>query len=347
MSGADKFRWPVKGKVVTDFAGTKGTGINIDAPEGSAVRAAENGTVIYVGSGVEGYGNLILIRHANGYVSAYAHLKSMSVAKGDVVSRGDTIGAAGMTGSVSRPQLHFELPKGATPVDPVPLEPDPVEPLDKIVVYVPVGDAERVRTALTEAGAGSIGDYDSCTFTTPGEGRFRPLEGANPTIGAIGSLEVVDEVRVESVCARGLRERVLAAMRAAHPYEEPAYDVFEMAGVDDHTRGSGRIGRLDAPMSLQEFADRAADVLPPTAHGVRVAGDPAQSVETVALCGGAGDFLLDRARTSGADVYVTSDLRHHPASEARVTSCRTPGRVGSRRPDLDRTSPHASTSSAP
>jgi murein DD-endopeptidase MepM/ murein hydrolase activator NlpD len=121
MSGADKFRWPVKGKVITDFAGTKGTGINIDAPEGSAVRAAENGTVIYVGSGVEGYGNLILIRHANGYVSAYAHLKSMSVAKGDVVSRGDTIGAAGMTGSVSRPQLHFELRKGATPVDPVPM----------------------------------------------------------------------------------------------------------------------------------------------------------------------------------------------------------------------------------
>jgi murein DD-endopeptidase MepM/ murein hydrolase activator NlpD len=121
MSGADKFRWPVKGKVVTDFAGTKGTGINIDAPEGTAVRAAENGTVIYVGSGVEGYGNLILIRHANGYVSAYAHLKSMSVAKGDVVGRGDTIGAAGMTGSVSRPQLHFELRKGATPVDPVPM----------------------------------------------------------------------------------------------------------------------------------------------------------------------------------------------------------------------------------
>jgi murein DD-endopeptidase MepM/ murein hydrolase activator NlpD len=121
MSGADKFRWPVSGKVITDFAGTKGTGINIDAPEGSAVRAAENGTVIYVGSGVEGYGNLILIRHANGYVSAYAHLKSMSVAKGDVVNRGDSIGAAGMTGSVSRPQLHFELRKGATPVDPMPL----------------------------------------------------------------------------------------------------------------------------------------------------------------------------------------------------------------------------------
>lgn len=121
MSGADKFRWPISGKIITNFANSKGTGINIEAPEGAAIRAAENGTVIYVGSGVEGYGNLILIRHANGYVSAYAHLKAMSVAKGDVVNRGDTIGAAGMTGSVSRPQLHFELRKGATPVDPVPM----------------------------------------------------------------------------------------------------------------------------------------------------------------------------------------------------------------------------------
>ena len=77
--------------------------------------------MIYVGSGVEGYGNLILVRHPNGYVSAYAHLKDAKVQKGDTVNRGDQIGTAGMTGSVSRPQLHFELRKGATPVDPLPL----------------------------------------------------------------------------------------------------------------------------------------------------------------------------------------------------------------------------------
>ncbi|SHE71481.1 M23 family metallopeptidase [Devosia limi] len=121
MSGNDKFRWPVSGRVITDFASSKGTGINIEAAEGATIKAAENGTVIYVGSGVEGYGNLVLIRHPNGYVSAYAHLKSMSVSKGSVVGRGDTIGAAGMTGSVTKPQLHFELRKGATPVDPMPL----------------------------------------------------------------------------------------------------------------------------------------------------------------------------------------------------------------------------------
>lgn len=120
-SGNDKFRWPVSGRVITDFAASRGTGINIDVPEGSSVKAAENGTVIYVGSGVEGYGNLILIRHPNGYVSAYAHLDGMSVAKGAAVSRGDAIGTVGMTGSVSKPQLHFELRKGATPVDPMPL----------------------------------------------------------------------------------------------------------------------------------------------------------------------------------------------------------------------------------
>jgi murein DD-endopeptidase MepM/ murein hydrolase activator NlpD len=107
--------------VITDFANSKGTGINIEAPEGAAIRAAENGQVIYVGNGVEGYGNLILVRHPNGYVSAYAHLKDTKVQKGDVVNRGDQIGSAGMTGSVSRPQLHFELRKGATPVDPMPL----------------------------------------------------------------------------------------------------------------------------------------------------------------------------------------------------------------------------------
>lgn len=121
LSGADKFRWPVSGRIITDFANSKGTGINIEAPEGAAIRAAENGQVIYVGNGVEGYGNLVLIRHPNGYVSAYAHLRDTKVQKGDVINRGDQIGTAGMTGSVSRPQLHFELRKGATPVDPVPL----------------------------------------------------------------------------------------------------------------------------------------------------------------------------------------------------------------------------------
>lgn len=114
------FRWPLSGTVITDFASSR-SGINIAAQEGTAVRAVDSGEVIYTGSAVQGYGNLILIKHTNGYVSAYAHLKDISIAKGDMVARGDAIGTTGMTGGVSRPQLHFELRKGATPVDPEPL----------------------------------------------------------------------------------------------------------------------------------------------------------------------------------------------------------------------------------
>lgn len=116
-----KFRWPLSGKVISNFSASDNTGINIGASEGAAIRAAGSGTIIYVGSAVEGYGNLILIKHESGYVSAYAHLSQITVTKGDTVMRGDAIGLAGMTGSVSTPQLHFELRKGATPVDPMPL----------------------------------------------------------------------------------------------------------------------------------------------------------------------------------------------------------------------------------
>jgi len=118
---AKDFRWPVNGRVIVNFEQSRRTGINIEAPEGAAVRAAEDGTVIYVGDGIEGFGNLVLVRHANGYVSAYAHLKGFSIANDAQVRRGDQLGTVGMTGSVNRPQLHFELRQGATPVDPMPL----------------------------------------------------------------------------------------------------------------------------------------------------------------------------------------------------------------------------------
>jgi dinuclear metal center YbgI/SA1388 family protein len=194
-------------------------------------------------------------------------------------------------------------------------------PMDKLVVFVPVEKADHVRAAIAAAGAGTIGDYDSCTFSTTGEGRFRPLEGSNPTIGTLGNIETVEEVRIESVLRRSRRTDVVRAMLAAHPYEEPAYDVLELAqtgiarpGVAD--AGVGRIGSVGAT-TLQHFAESVAKSLPQTAPGVRVAGDPDRAVRRVAVCGGAGDFLLETVRGTDADVYVTSDLRHHPASEFR------------------------------
>jgi dinuclear metal center YbgI/SA1388 family protein len=202
--------------------------------------------------------------------------------------------------------------------DPQVIVPDPGDPLDKLVTFVPHENAEEVRTAVTQAGAGRIGDYDSCTFTAEGEGRFRPLDGAVPAIGRVGEVEVVAEARVEAVLPRGRRRQVLDALRAVHPYEEPAFDVIELADVPGNggpARGSGRIGRLASPVSLREFADQVARALPQTAHGVRVGGDPDRAVETVAVTSGAGDFLLETVLGTGADVYVTSDLRHHRASE--------------------------------
>lgn len=195
-----------------------------------------------------------------------------------------------------------------------PILPAAADALDKLTVYVPAGDAGRLRAVLAEAGAGRIGDYDHASFSTPGEGRFRPLAGANPTIGTVGEVEVVDEVRVEVVLPRARRTPVVRAMLAAHPYEEPAYDVVELGDPGLATTGTGRIGSVP-PMSLGEFAAQVAAALPATAQGVRVAGDPARPVRRVALCGGAGDFLLDTVARTDADVYVTSDLRHHPASE--------------------------------
>ena len=186
--------------------------------------------------------------------------------------------------------------------------------VDKLTVYVPADAAAPVRAAIAEAGAGRIGAYDFASFSSVGEGRFRPLDGAEPTIGTVGEIETVDEVRVEVVLDRALRGRVVAAMLAAHPYEEPAYDVVELANPGSSASGTGRVGVVERT-TLAEFAKAVEAALPDTVHGVRVAGDPERSVRRIALCGGAGDFLLDEVARSDADVYVTSDLRHHPAAE--------------------------------
>jgi murein DD-endopeptidase MepM/ murein hydrolase activator NlpD len=116
-----EFRWPARGRVITGFGGSgSNEGINIAVPEGTPVKAAEAGTVAYAGSEVKGYGNLVLIRHDNGFVSAYAHNGEIEVKRGQKVTRGQLIAKSGQSGNVTSPQLHFEIRKGSTPVDPVP-----------------------------------------------------------------------------------------------------------------------------------------------------------------------------------------------------------------------------------
>lgn len=196
-----------------------------------------------------------------------------------------------------------------------PLEPQTDASLDKLVAFVPVADAEKLIDALAAAGAGALGDYDRCAWSTEGVGTFRPLPGANPTIGSVGSVEHVDETRVEMVVPPSRRAEVIAALRATHPYEEPAFDL--LAGVPLTTsRGIGRLGELPAPMTLREFTAHAAATLPGTTWGVRASGDPDRVIRTVAVCGGSGGSLAESARRAGADVLLTADLKHHSTLEA-------------------------------
>lgn len=207
--------------------------------------------------------------------------------------------------------------------DTEPLAPADGPALDQVVTFVPTTHTGAVVDALAAAGAGAIGDYERCCFRHPGTGSFRPLEGADPYLGSVGEVAEVAEERVEMVLPRSRRAAVIAALVAAHPYEEPAYHVLELAPGPAAT-GLGRVGRLAGPMSAAAFCAHVAEVLPRTVGGVRMAGDPDRAVRVVALLPGAGDSLLDAARRArhprGAagervDAYVTSDLRHHPAAE--------------------------------
>jgi len=191
--------------------------------------------------------------------------------------------------------------------------------IDKWVIYVPHENAEAVQAAVFEAGAGHIDDYSHCSWSVSGIGQFLPHEGASPAVGSVRTVERVAEDRLEVVAPARARTAVLAAMRAAHPYEEPAFDIFALVPPPSDA-GLGRIGALAAPEPLRSFVSRVSAALPQTSWGVRAAGDPDMIVSRVAVCGGAGDSLL--AMAAGADVqaYVTADLRHHPADEHRRAS---------------------------
>jgi dinuclear metal center YbgI/SA1388 family protein len=244
---------------------------------------------------------------------ASTHPKGRAVT--GLVRAGVALHVAHTNADVADPGVSDALAGVLGLVDVRPLRPELGEPADKLVTFVPHDSVDAVVNALSTAGAGRIGDYDRCAWTVPGEGTFTPRPGAHPTVGSVGTTERVPETRVEMVLPRTQRSTVVAALRAAHPYEEPAFDVVPLAALPGR-RGLGRVGRLAEPLPLRRFAEAVAAALPSTAAGVRAAGDPDRPVETVAVCGGAGDDLFDDVRRAGADVYVTADLRHHPASES-------------------------------
>jgi dinuclear metal center YbgI/SA1388 family protein len=276
---------------------------------------------------VEAYDADLLVVHHPLFLTPVSTVAA-TTAKGRVLHRLVQHGAALLTAhtnaDVPADGVNDSIARALGLADARVLEPSDGGGIDKLVVFAPAEAAERVRAAITEAGAGAIGAYESATFTSPGEGRFRPLEGADPAVGRVGAVEVVEEVRIESVYPRPLRRAVVEALRAAHPYEEPAFDLVELAEIPGGpvtgvgpapTRGHGRVGTLPESVTLRAFAAHVAGAFPMTAHGVRVAGDPDRRIRTVAVGAGSGESLLEPARRSGADVFVTSDLKHHRASE--------------------------------
>jgi dinuclear metal center YbgI/SA1388 family protein len=244
---------------------------------------------------------------------ATSHPKGRAVTA--LVRAGVALHVAHTNADVADPGVSDALAAALGLTDLRPLDPMPNDPLDKLVTFVPDGHAERLVDALAAAGAGRLGDYERAAFTSAGTGTFTPLPGADPTIGQVGRREDVAETRVEMVLPAHRRAAVVAALRAAHPYEEPAFDLLQLVPQPGR-RGLGRVGRWSAEGTLRELAGHVAAALPATPHGVRVAGELDRPVRTVAVLGGAGDDLFEAVRASGADAYVTSDLRHHPASEA-------------------------------
>lgn len=201
-------------------------------------------------------------------------------------------------------------------VDTAPLAPSQRDaPFYKLVTFVPGEAVDVVRDALAGAGAGVIGAYTHCTFGVEGEGTFVPQEGAAPYIGAVGRLERVREVRLETVVGEGEKEKVLAALRKAHPYEEVAVDLYPLARSGPAMTGIGRVGELPEALSTEEFVAKVKKSL--SLPKVRLGGARVASIRRVAVVGGSGGSFARQAKAMGADVLITGDVDYHDADEAR------------------------------
>jgi len=194
-----------------------------------------------------------------------------------------------------------------------PMQEQDAEKLFKLVVYVPVDHHERVLQAIFEAGAGWIGNYSHCSFNVEGTGTFLPQEGTDPYIGQAGKLERVQEIRIETIVPDSVRKAVVQAMLKAHPYEEVAYDLYELI-ARGKPRGLGRVGTLAEPVTLEAFANQVKEAL--RVSHVRVVGPLDRMVRKVAVLGGSGSKYVRDAIRSGADVYVSGDIDYHTAQDA-------------------------------
>ena len=183
----------------------------------------------------------------------------------------------------------------------------------KIVTFVPPADADRIAEAMAKAGAGTIGNYDLCSFRVEGTGTFRGNAASSPRLGAKGVLERLPEVRLEMVVPSWNVDRVVGALLKAHPYEEVAYEIYPIENQSTN-HGMGVIGNLPRPVRLGTFLSNIRKAL--HSDGLRYTGDVKRLLRRVALCGGSGADLTDEAVRQGADAFVTADIKYHGFQEA-------------------------------
>ena len=204
----------------------------------------------------------------------------------------------------------------------------------KVVVFVPEADLSKVSDAMFAAGAGVIGQYEQCSFRLAGTGTFFGTESTNPTVGAKGRREDVNEWRLEVVCPESILSGVLAAMRLAHSYEEPAFDVYPLKPLPG-PGGEGRVGELQAAIPLRDLAATVNREL--KAAAIQVVGDTGRPVKRIAIaCGAAGEFLSDAVKAK-ADVFLTGEMRFHDylSAEAQGVALLLPGHYATERPAVE------------
>lgn len=185
--------------------------------------------------------------------------------------------------------------------------------LQKLAVFVPVNDREKLLDALFAAGAGNISNYSECSFSTAGDGTFKAGPGANPVLGTIGKRHTEKETKIEVIFPVWMEEKIINAMKASHPYEEVAFDIYQLTNNYGQT-GSGLIGELEKAMEEQAFLQNIKKIfnIPVVRHTALLG----RKVKKIALCGGAGSFLTAAAMQAGADMYITADIKYHEFFDA-------------------------------
>ena len=184
----------------------------------------------------------------------------------------------------------------------------------KLITFVPVHSAENVRNALFEAGAGSIGNYDECSYNTDGFGTFRPNERANPFVGNRLKRHHESEIRIEVILPKYIKNNVLKALLASHPYEEPAYD-FYLLENDWKSTGAGLIGELETEIEEMDFLNQLKQVF--HLNSIRYTALSGNKIKKVAVCGGAGSQFLTDAIAANSDVFISADFKYHEFFDAK------------------------------